>query len=88
MEHNRWNVERLMLGYRPLSAEENSRLCNLTGEERSRIIKTLKNKYSHYDIREYSQLPEVTKIYDITASRYIPFIVNGTTAYDQNNQII
>lgn len=88
VEHNRWNIEELMLGYRPFNFNENAEFQNLSETAQNEMVKDKKNIYIHYDIREYSQLPEVTKIYDITASRYIPFIVNGTTAYDQNNQII
>lgn len=78
VEHNRWNVEELMLGYRPFNFDENAELQNLSETEQNEVIQDKKNMFIHHDIREYSLLSELTKIYDVTASKYIPFIINGT----------
>ena len=85
VEHNRWNIEELMLGYRPFNFKENAEFQNLSETEQNEVINDKKSMYIHHDIREYSQLSERTKIYDITASKYIPFIVNGINL--QNQQI-
>lgn len=77
VEHNRWNIEELMLGYRPFNLDENAEFQNLSETEQNDVFENKKSKYIHRDIREYSQLSERTKIYDITTSKYIPYIVNG-----------
>ena len=77
VEHNRWNIEELMLGYRPFTFDENAEFQNLSETEQNDVFENKKNMYIHRDIREYSQLSERTKIYDITTSKYIPYIVNG-----------
>jgi len=51
VEHNRWNVEELLLGYRPANEKEKEEIKNNIG---------LKGKYRekciHYDIRPYQDL--------------------------------
>ncbi len=59
MEHNRWNVEQLLLRYRPLTLNEQNNaqapgLYDLTSEKRK-----LKNKFAHLDICSNEQLDKI-----------------------------
>lgn len=83
VEHNRWNVEKLLLGFRPFSSEEESEMRQTPDGKKFKNNK--KAQYIHYDIREYRQLSDSTKLYDITSCKYIPFIVNDINR--QNQQI-
>lgn len=74
VEHNRWNVEKLLLGFRPFSSEEEAEMRQTPDEKKFKNNK--KAQYIHYDIREYRQLSDSTKLYDITSCKYIPFIIN------------
>lgn len=69
VEHNRWNIEKLIIGYRPTTHEEDKRL-------EAKIInkKTLKENFTHPDIKEYSNLSEDMKNIDRMISRAIPLI--------------
>ncbi len=70
VEHNRWNVEQLLLGYSPLSAEEQelAKIVIPTSrqEERHRDgsleKKKQKGMYKHLDICSYDRLSEVDDI--------------------------
>ena len=50
MEHNRWNVEQLLLRYRPLTAEEQTeaKVQSLTASKN--IKEKYKGKFAHLDI--------------------------------------
>lgn len=59
VEHNRWNMEKLLLGYRKPTPEEEL-LCRDKA-----VRKEYKNKrFIHPDIRPYAELNEGTKDYD------------------------
>lgn len=58
-EHARWNVEKLILGYKPLNKEERYKLGILFGAEKSNYRKRLKKKYSHIDLCNYEELRRV-----------------------------
>ncbi|MDR0894195.1 MAG: hypothetical protein LBN06_02670 [Prevotellaceae bacterium] len=67
IEHNRWMMEKLLLGYRPTTEEETMEI------ERSNPEKKLKSKYketrfAHYDIRPFADLRKDEK--GIVASDY------------------
>ena len=75
VEHNRWNVEELILGFRPCTDEEQKAV--------EADVKTQKKNYKsrkiHYDLRAYSDLrPDETgksvKVYDLCLSACLPLI--------------
>jgi len=73
VEHNRWNVEKLLLGYRKARKEEDK-------YEHKQFAKELGNNkklFIHHDIRPYDQL-DVIKELDREFSRYIPWIMEMT----------
>lgn len=76
VEHSRWNVEKLLMGYRkPLPDEDKYATEN-------EVIKAdlMKNKerFIHYDIRPYDELDENEKELDRIFSEYIPWIIKKT----------
>lgn len=73
VEHNRWNVEELLLGYRPVTEDEQSAI------KQNPALKNLKRdkEYAHYDIRPYTDLSEASKAYDIALTRHLLLIVRN-----------
>lgn len=69
VEHNRWNTEKLLLGYRKPTAEE-ERLC------RDKVVRNkYKNKmFVHPDIRPFHELDEKTKDYDCCIAECLPLL--------------
>ncbi len=78
VEHNRWSLEELMLGYRPVTAEEQRAV-----EADISLKRTLRDtERAHYDLRAYSDLrPDATgkpvEIYDRALTQAIPLIVQS-----------
>ena len=71
VEHNRWNMEKLLLGYRKPTPEEEL-LCRDKA-----VRKEYKEKrFIHTDIRPYCELAEGTKDYDRCISECLPLVVN------------
>ena len=70
VEHNRWNVEKLLMGYRKPLPDEDS---YLHGQQLSQN----KKLFIHHDIRPFSQLNHVSEL-DLEFSRYIPWIMQMT----------
>lgn len=75
VEHNRWSVEEMILGYRPTTPEEhNSILADIKKREQ------YKAEFKHDDLRNYSELGiddsglSVTR-YDVGLTRTLPLIV-------------
>lgn len=66
VEHNRWNVEKLLLGYRKPTFEE----------ERNIARADLKRHFAHPDITPYEKLSEGSKEYDRAITSGIPLVVN------------
>ena len=58
-EHSRWNVEKLMLDFKPLSMEDWYDIESHFGSERNAIIKRIKAKGRHIDICSYKNLRRV-----------------------------
>jgi len=57
VEHNRWNVERLLCGYRPTNVEETEQVRDDIENKRGKKLKKYyKNREIHYDIRPYDDL--------------------------------
>lgn len=74
VEHNRWNVEELLMGFRKPRPEEDK--YNFDGE----IAKTLKgnkNIFIHHDIRPFDDLDEIQKM-DFEIVKYIPWLLKMT----------
>ena len=64
-EHNRWNVEKLLVGYHAMTPEQRAALTPLE-------LKEKKNKYfAHADIRPYDELSEGTKKYDRNIAEHL-----------------
>lgn len=86
VEHNRWNVEELMLGFRPCSDEEQDEI------EKDISKKSLyKQQLVHYDLRAYSDLRtdatgKNVNTYDICLSASIPLIVHSVTDIMESNK--
>lgn len=69
VEHNRWNMEKLLLGYRKPTPEEEIRCQDKA------VRKEYKNKrFVHPDIRPYAELAEGTKDYDRCISECLPLV--------------
>lgn len=75
VEHNRWNVEELLLGFRPCTDEEQAGIeadVSKKGEYKNHLV--------HYDLRAYADLRaddtgKNVNTYDICLSASIPLIV-------------
>lgn len=75
VEHNRWNVEELILGYRPCTDEEQDKIA-ADVETQKDVFKTRK---IHYDLRAYNDVrPDKTgksaQMYDLCLSSALPLI--------------
>ena len=76
VEHNRWSVEELILGYRPANAEEEEQV-----EQDISMKKTLRNtKKVHYDLRSFDDLRadstgKNVNVYDMALTQGIPLII-------------
>lgn len=69
VEHNRWNMEKLLLGYRKPTPEEEMRF-------QDKAIRDMYKKklFVHPDIRPYAELDEGTKDYDRCISECLPLV--------------
>lgn len=75
VEHNRWNMEKLLLGFRKPTSEE-EKIINSSKKQR----KEYKDKrFVHSDIRPYSELSESSKNFDISITAGIPLIRRNTS---------
>ena len=76
IEHNRWNVEELLLGYRPVKQSEDEDIDkdkNKKAEYKTRFI--------HYDIRPFEGLKEDSTnrkadVYDKVIVNSLPLIIS------------
>lgn len=73
VEHNRWNVEKLLMGYRKPHKEEDK----YAYPEYANELKKNKEHYIHHDIRPFKQLGSVKEL-DYEFSRYIPWLMRMT----------
>ncbi len=67
VEHNRWNIERLLMGYRPATAAERDRAY--ADKKYNKILKT--KRFIHINIAPYKDIPEATKEIDRILTRYL-----------------
>ena len=75
VEHNRWNVEELILGYRPCTDEEQEKIAADVEIQKD----AFRARKIHYDLRAYNDLrPDKTgksaKVYDLCLSAALPLI--------------
>lgn len=73
VEHNRWNVEKLLMGYRKPKKEEDKYEHQQFADE----LKKNKDLFIHHDIRPFGQLGTIKEL-DYEFSRYIPWIIKMT----------
>lgn len=73
VEHNRWNVEKLLMGFRKPRKDEDM----YEHEEFADSLKKNKDLFIHHDIRPFNQLNTIKKL-DYEFSRYIPWIMKMT----------
>lgn len=73
-EHNRWNVEKLLIGYRKPNKKE-----TITIDKN-----TLKQQYAHPDIRPYHEIPEDSKNYNRAIAAGVPLIANQILSLPQS----
>ena len=73
VEHNRWNVEKLLMGYRkPHRDEDKYEFPEFAGD-----LKKNKERFIHHDIRPFDELGSIREL-DYEFSRYIPWILKMT----------
>lgn len=77
-EHNRWSVERLILGVRPCTDKEITEIRT----DVKVLKKAYKKKDIHFDLRSYSELEEDgtgknAQVYDYDLTACIPLMVNA-----------
>ena len=77
VEHNRWCVEELILGFRPCTDNEQQQI-----ESDIRLKKEFKKKKVHYDLRSYKDLRldetgKSVKIYDLCLCSCLPLIAKA-----------
>lgn len=69
VEHNRWNMEKLLLGYRKPTPEE-EQLCSDASVRREYKVK----RFIHTDIRPYDELDDEAKSYDRCIAESLPLV--------------
>lgn len=82
VEHNRWNVEKLLMGYRKPHDEEDAYIAHYDDDKS--VLKQNKKLFIHHDIRPYDTLDHISEL-DKEFSRSIPWIMKMTEQYDERN---
>lgn len=82
VEHNRWNVEKLLMGYRRPRPEEDYFYAKGNGVKDAAELKKNKKLFIHHDILPYEELDVVAEM-DREFARYMPWILEMT---DKNNE--
>lgn len=98
-EHNRWNVEQLLMHYSPLRKNElvkfEKGLCRLSCSDKECRYShknnkdNLKKQMRHVDICSFNRLRYVdqgVEIYDVSLSRSLPYIVERYKNKSDNNK--
>lgn len=73
LEHNRWNLEKLLMGYRKARPHEDK----YVHKEYAGKLAGNKKLFIHHDIRPYDKLKGIEEL-DKEFSRYIPWLLNMT----------
>lgn len=79
VEHNRWNVEKLLMGYRKAHKDEDK----YAHSQYEKDLVRNKQRFIHHDIRPYDQLDGIQEL-DKEFSRYIPWILKMTKKEDES----
>ena len=74
VEHNRWNVEKLLMGFRKAKNTEDKYVHS---ELKGQGAKGNKKLFIHYDIRPFDELDNVVRL-DEEVVKYIPWILKMT----------
>lgn len=74
VEHNRWNVEKLLMGYRKATKKED----RYEHSEFKDDLKVNKDLFIHHDIKPFDELPDFTRQLDYEIAKYIPWILKMT----------
>ena len=74
VEHNRWNVEKLLMGFRKAKTSEDKYVHN---ELKGQGAKGNKKLFIHYDIRPFDNLYNVFRL-DEEVVKYMPWILKMT----------
>lgn len=78
VEHNRWNVEKLLMGYRKPHKKEDQ--YKNEDKDMKDGLKRNKGRFIHHDIRPYGKLDDVKNL-DKEFSKYIPWIIQIAKNY-------
>ena len=85
VEHNRWNVEKLLMGFRKACTEDDYYSYKEAHEteadynsSEAKKLKKNKNIYIHHDIRPFDKLEQATQQLDLEIAKYIPWILKMT----------
>ena len=86
MEHNRWVIEKLLMGYRAPTPEE---LKTIEADKEEK--KKLRKMFIHSDIRAYHSLDEDytglnASLYDINIVKAIPFMLKEYETHKKNHE--
>lgn len=83
VEHNRWNVEKLLMGYRRPHLDEDYFIAKEKAKDKVAAELLAKNKklFIHHDIRVFEELDAVKEL-DREFTRYIPWIIKMTDNND------
>lgn len=73
VEHNRWNVEKLLMGYRKARKEEDKYEHDVYADR----LKQNRKLFIHHDIRPYDELNNIEEL-DKEFTRYLPWIMRMT----------
>ncbi|MDR1203332.1 MAG: hypothetical protein LBL58_17115 [Tannerellaceae bacterium] len=75
VEHNRWNIEKLLMGYRPTTPEEAEEIAT-----RRRSKSFYKERFIHNDIQAYQTLTKddegiLVNLYDVNIAKALPLML-------------
>ena len=73
VEHNRWNVEKLLMGFRKAMPNEDK----YEHDDYAGLLSKNKKIFIHHDIRPYEDL-DIIRNLDVEISRYIPWFIKMT----------
>ena len=76
VEHNRWNVEKLLMGFRPTTPKEHSIIFDNGYSNKHFKTYYIEHNFAHDDIRPFSELDEASKDMQRDYIREIPKIIN------------
>lgn len=82
VEHNRWNVEKLLMGYRRPHPEEDYYNAKNRSIKDASELKKNKKLFIHHDIRPFDDLDVVAEM-DREFARYMPWIIEMTEKNDE-----